>query len=288
MPACATPPQFRAVEADAARDRRGRARARGVTNLLQSSAARAALGDPVKPGRSVSPMHPQSPRLRKAAALVLSLAIAPFAHADYTITCGSVGGRHNTCRLTEPGYVSVIQQISGAKCDQGRSWDYDRREIWVDNGCEAEFRVETHSTYGRSGYDQGSSSSSSSNTAAAVAGAIAGAAILGALVNNKDHQDDYKYRDPNYYGPRHTSYVPGWMVGTFRGYNPQYGAEVMMTIRPDGRMTASSNGQPINGYINDEQLHVGNYIFDIDQTREGFVTSQKGDRHNEVRYRRVN
>ncbi len=88
-------------------------------------------------------MQSNAIRLPQAAALVVTLAVAPLAHADYTLTCGSVGGRHNTCRLTEPGYVSIVRQISGAKCDQGRSWDYDRREIWVDNGCEAEFRVET-------------------------------------------------------------------------------------------------------------------------------------------------
>jgi hypothetical protein len=188
--------------------------------------------------------------------LALALVAAPVAHADYTITCGSEGGRHKTCSLREPGYVSVARQISGARCEQGRSWDFDRREIWVDNGCEAEFRVETWpQSYGSPGYSQGSSGSSSRDAAVA-AGVIAGAAILGALVNNKDHQDDYKYRDPNYYGPRHTSYVPGWMVGTFRGYNPMYGAEVVMTIRPDGRMTANSQGQVMNGYINDDQLHV--------------------------------
>ena len=78
------------------------------------------------------------------------------------------------------------------------------------------------------------------------------------------------------------------MVGTFRGYNPMYGADVTMTIRQDGRMTANTQGQTITGYVNDAQLHVENVIFDIDQTREGFVTSQKGDRHNEVRYRRLN
>lgn len=236
-------------------------------------------------------MQPEALRLPKAALLAFTLADAPLAHADYTLTCGSVGGRHNTCRLSKPGYVTPVRQISGARCEQGRSWDYDRREIWVDNGCEAEFRVETWQTYGRGAYEQGSSatgSGSSGRDAAAIAGVIAGAAILGALVNNKDHQDDYKYRDQNYYGPRHTSYVPGWMVGTFRGYNPMYGAEVKMTIRPDGRMAAISNGQTINGYVNDGQLHVGNVIFDIDQTREGFVTSQKGDRHNEVRYFRTN
>jgi hypothetical protein len=230
-------------------------------------------------------------RFHCAAIVALSIVAAPAAHADYTLTCGSVGGRHNTCRLSEPGYVTLTKQISGARCDQGRSWDYDRREIWVDHGCEAEFRVERWN-YRRDGLPPGGAPSASSGStgqdAAVAAAVIAGAAVLGALANNKDHQDDYKYRDPNYYGPRHTSYVPAWMVGTFRGYNPLYGAEVTMTIRPDGRMSATANGQPISGYINDEQLHVGPTIFDIDQTREGFVTSQKGDRYNEVRYRRVN
>jgi hypothetical protein len=215
----------------------------------------------------------------------LAIVVTPAALADYTLTCGSVGGRHNTCRLTDPGYVTLVRQISGARCEQGRSWDYDRREIWVDNGCEAEFRVEV---WGPDPRSSSSSSSSSGKEATAAAGVLVGAAILGALVNNKDHRDDYKYRDPNYYGPRHTSYVPGWMVGTFRGYNPLYGSDIVMTIRPDGRMTADVQGQAISGYINDEQLHTGPYIFDIDQTRDGFVTSQKGDRHNEVRYRRVN
>jgi hypothetical protein len=226
--------------------------------------------------------------LSRVSFLALTLVAAPMAHADYTITCGSEGGRHKTCSLREPGYVSLVRQISGARCEQGRSWDFDRREIWVDNGCEAEFRVETWpQSYGSGGQSPSASASSSSRDAAVAATVIAGAAILGALVNNKEHQDDYKYRDPNYYGPRHTSYVPGWMVGTFRGYNPMYGAEVKMTIRPDGRMSANSNGQIINGYVNDGQLFVGNYIFAIDQTREGFVTSQRGDRHNEVRYRRI-
>lgn len=225
--------------------------------------------------------------LPRALVLFATLAVAPMVHADYTINCASEGGRHNTCTLREPGYVTLVRQISGARCEQGRSWDYDRREIWVDRGCEAEFRVETWSQpYGTSSASQGSGSSA--NSAVVAAGVIAGAAILGALVNNKDHQDDYKYRDQNYYGPRHTSYVPGWMIGTFRGYNPMYGAEVKMTIRPDGRMAAISSGQTINGYVNDGQLHVGNVIFDIDQTRDGFVTSQKGDRHNEVRYHRTN
>ena len=74
----------------------------------------------------------------------------------------------------------------------------------------------------------------------AIAGVILGAAILGALASNKEHRDDEQYRDENYYGSRHSSYIPRWMVGTFRGYNPQYGAEVEMRISEDGRVVAET------------------------------------------------
>jgi hypothetical protein len=211
---------------------------------------------------------------------VFTLSLASGAFADYTTRCGSDGGRYRTCRLSAPGYVTIERRISGARCEQGRSWDFTRREIWVDHGCEADFRVETQ--------DGSSGSSDDKKTAAAVVGLLAGVAILGALANNKDHVDDYKYRDENYQGPRHNSYVPGWMVGTFSGFNPMYGADVTMTIGRDGRVTADAQGKTFRGYINDEQLHVGGAVFSIDQTRDGFVTAQRGERHNEVRYRRIN
>jgi hypothetical protein len=60
-----------------------------------------------------------------------------------------------------------------------------------------------------------------------------------------------------------------------------------MSATSDGGMTANTRGQTLNGWINDPQLHVGGAVFGIDQTRDGFVTAQKGDRCNEVRYRRV-
>ena len=173
------------------------------------------------------------------------------AYADYVIDCGSEGGHYKACQLREPGNVRIARQISGAKCEQGRSWDFNRREIWVDRGCEAEFVVEgPPGGYGRP-------------------------------------RDDERYRDPNYGGARHSSYVPGWMVGTFRGYNEAYRSEVSVTIRPDGRAAAMWRGQALDGFVNEDQLHLGNLTFDIDQTRDGITTSQKGDRENVVRYRRV-
>ncbi|MDX2220702.1 MAG: DUF3011 domain-containing protein [Burkholderiales bacterium] len=211
----------------------------------------------------------------RAVLLATAAAMATPAFADYTIRCGSVGGGHNTCRLSRPGYVTIERKISGARCDQGRTWDFDRREIWVDRGCEADFRVETHDHRDGDNKDK------------AIAGVILGAAILGALASNKEHRDDEQYRDENYYGSRHSSYIPRWMVGTFRGYNPQYGAEVEMRISEDGRVVAETQGQTLRGWINNQKLQIGGAVFSIDQTREGFVTAQRGDRFNEVRYRRM-
>lgn len=199
------------------------------------------------------------------------------ASADYTITCESKGNRHNTCRLSQPGYVTLSKQKSGSGCRQGRDWDYDRREIWVDDGCRAEFKVHTY------GYDK----SSKNNNAVTAAGVVVGVALLGALISNSNHKDDGRYQDENYYGGQHTSYVPGWMVGTFEGYNATYGASVELTIAGDGQVVGNANGGRIYRWINDGMLHVEDVAFNIDQVNGGFITSQVGDRANEVRYRRI-
>ena len=36
--------------------------------------------------------------------------------------------------------------------------------------------------------------------------------------------------DDTYQGARHTSYVPGWMIGEFEGYNPTFNADIRMRI----------------------------------------------------------
>jgi hypothetical protein len=35
--------------------------------------------------------------------------------------------------------VQLTNQRSGSPCQQGYSWGYDRRGIWVDHGCRADF-----------------------------------------------------------------------------------------------------------------------------------------------------
>jgi hypothetical protein len=219
-------------------------------------------------------------RTRTTAVLPVCLAFASLwsfeARADDTITCESRNDRYQTCPISRAGYVTLERQLSSTACRQGRTWDYNRREIWVDDGCRATFRVHG----GSSGNDN------DNHDAKVVAGVLIGAAILGAIAHNANKKDD-KYDDARYQGARHSSYVPSWMIGTFEGYNTVYDRDVTLTITDDGRATARTRDQTIEGWINDGRLNVGDTVFDIDQSREGLVTSQVGDRQNEVRYRRV-
>ena len=71
--------------------------------------------------------------------------------ADQRISCKSRNHQYNMCRADTHGYVRLVKQHSRADCIQGRTWDYDRRGIWVDDNCVADFVIETrHHTDGHS------------------------------------------------------------------------------------------------------------------------------------------
>ena len=60
------------------------------------------------------------------------------------VRCESINNTRQTCRVDARGrLVTVNQQLSENACIIGRSWGVsnDRDEIWVDNGCRAEFQV---------------------------------------------------------------------------------------------------------------------------------------------------
>ncbi len=218
-------------------------------------------------------------RLLWSAPLLLLAGLAD-ARADDVVTCESRDNRYHACSLPYAGHVSLDRQLSGADCRQGRSWDYDRREVWVDDGCRATFRVQgSGSRHDRDNDDN--------HDAKVAAGVLIGAAILGAMVHNANRTSDDRYDDTRYQGARHTSYVPSWMIGEFEGYNAMYGTDIRMRIDGDGRMSAQARGQTLSGWVNGGRLNVGDSVFDISQSRDGFVTTEVGDRQNEVRYRRV-
>jgi hypothetical protein len=59
----------------------------------------------------------------------------------YTVTCSSDNMRRNYCQAEVRGGVRLVRQLSQAPCRQNYSWGYDRRGIWVDRGCRADFEV---------------------------------------------------------------------------------------------------------------------------------------------------
>lgn len=73
------------------------------------------------------------------------------------VTCESINNRRETCRVdARERLVLVNQQLSDNPCVLGSSWGVsaDRDEIWVSNGCRAEFQVGgtsvTTAAFGRS------------------------------------------------------------------------------------------------------------------------------------------
>ena len=205
-----------------------------------------------------------------ASASMFNIAVASDAH----ITCKSDNYHYKACQLDRPAHVHLSKQISSHDCVRGKTWDYDRHNIWVDDGCAAKFSVNYNEQH-----------DSNSDVGKAI-GAIAGIAILGALANEASKHDQHK--EENHHGGRHSSYTPTWMVGKFKGYNEQFGTEVTLNIKDNAIVHGhTASGIKIKGFVNNEKLHVGSTVFDITRTRHGFVTNQHGDRSNEVKYHRV-
>jgi len=57
------------------------------------------------------------------------------------VSCASNDGRRNYCSADTRDGVRLLHQNSDAQCRQGSTWGYDRRGIWVDRGCRADFEV---------------------------------------------------------------------------------------------------------------------------------------------------
>jgi len=62
-------------------------------------------------------------------------------NSGQTITLLLRRWREHTCRVDARGGVQMTNQRSGAACQQGYSWGYNREGIWVDHGCRADFMV---------------------------------------------------------------------------------------------------------------------------------------------------
>ena len=87
--------------------------------------------------------------LRKTC-LLLMLALLASAHAaaqdygrhdgydDRGIECKSREYRRERCDVPWRD-ARLVRQLSDTPCERGRTWDFDRRGIWVDGGCAGVF-----------------------------------------------------------------------------------------------------------------------------------------------------
>ncbi len=84
---------------------------------------------------------PRVERIRLMASLLLvALVLAPSAAFAERMRCASVDYRYTLCRTDrEPVRVRIDRRYSKRPCVEGRSWGYNRRGIWVDHGCDADF-----------------------------------------------------------------------------------------------------------------------------------------------------
>jgi Protein of unknown function (DUF3011) len=57
------------------------------------------------------------------------------------VTCSSNDGRRNWCDIGGQRDARLVRQISGSACIRDSTWGIDRRGLWVDRGCRAEFVV---------------------------------------------------------------------------------------------------------------------------------------------------
>jgi hypothetical protein len=58
------------------------------------------------------------------------------------IACESYDHEPTYCSVPTRGRVVLVNQLSRSSCREGRDWGYDRRGVWVANGCRAEFAVQ--------------------------------------------------------------------------------------------------------------------------------------------------
>ncbi|MBS0275323.1 MAG: hypothetical protein JSR55_13275 [Proteobacteria bacterium] len=95
------------------------------------------------------------------------------------------------------------------------------------------------------------------------------------------HGDHDGYADHGHWGGND---VPGWAVGTFRGYS--YGTEVSLEVSPDGRAVFTANGQRTYGRFSDGRLQIGPTEFYVERDGDGMTARQVDNRNIIIKYRR--
>jgi hypothetical protein len=105
-----------------------------TSSLFPAWASRETAGQSVGKGLQIQSASLSSP---ETGAEVISTST----YVPQTIYCASDDERLHYCDADTRGGVRLVRQRSGSACIQGRTWGYDRRGIWVDRGCRADFEL---------------------------------------------------------------------------------------------------------------------------------------------------
>ena len=230
------------------------------------------------------------------------LTVATSASAR-TIECASRDYQYQYCRVDTRGEVKLIKQISDSECRRGNTWGYDRNGIWVDDGCEARFRVGFDND-DRNDDDDDDDDGPGLGTAAAVVGGIA---LLGSLMGNRNNPyqqgvDPSSYGQQQPYGQQQQPYgqqqqpygqqgtysqTPNWAVGIFRGFSPAANTEVELHIQPDGSVVGYANGQQVEGFYQEGRIVMAGVHYYLEQSPQGIRTVRVDGSSQPVTYQRI-
>jgi hypothetical protein len=209
-----------------------------------------------------------SPRRVIAGALVVALfaPAVPVGADRRTITCESRGSRYTECRVDTDGEVYIEREFSYRRCRLWDTWGYDKRRVWVQGGCRAEFRVGRDGGIGAGG--------------AVAIGAAATAAILaGVLIAKNKEEKANKAAAP--------FVAPDWSVGTFSGFDPKANIEFEIDVARDGTVTGTADGQPASGSVaKGDWLMLGTAEFKMKKASWGFSATEKTDSSLVIYFRR--
>lgn len=78
-------------------------------------------------------------RVLTGAMVLISFAVP--AMAQRTVVCSSSGNGRRTCPADTRNGVVLLRERSDGVCQQGSTWGYNSRGIYVSGGCSAEFQV---------------------------------------------------------------------------------------------------------------------------------------------------
>ncbi len=98
------------------------------------------------------------------------------------VRCESTDQRYRHCRADTDDGVQLHRQLSKNACRYQETWGYDRRGVWVDQGCRGDFQLYT----GRSGDD---GPQRHKDNTAAIVGGVAVLGAVGALLAEKGQDE---------------------------------------------------------------------------------------------------